>query len=1270
MSAILDLITGGDLLPQVYCKKVTLENHPKEATDTLVTLNFELYQKASSLTDSNWLNNLNVLGADIYDSMFIQIIAYSKKNNIKKLLAGNKPAPSSVIPVPPNKVGNVYVLQQQAGDGHLPRRDTSGFFGSFDIARNDILDQNIQSRNDSPLFETESKLTQNLDSMPIRLKNSSILSTLANPATKKFLQYVSGKQLKPREETINGQVYYVVPFTQTFRFRTGDTNPPKNLGFLFYTMLDIPDFLEKTGINYVIKTDALLEKYILEGPVNTEIVFMNGKPAIERETFFLPNGKKWEGSVHLHTSMNPAPDGYAGDGSLGENKGWMAGARHLGMADQPKLSLRSVPNYKIQDFRSDVSKQPLDTFLGFGTDAPVFSLNANVQGTVNKFLSPFQKETRKYLSKFGGGKSTLDNPEANYNAVGVSYYDNDAEFSKLYLSRDRNNSARGMFFINIEEFLRNNSKIYPMILDTPKNELSADPYGQLITLLMKKAVATQSKILEIKLYRDRVKKKKVSLKTERYANDTSYEEPSHLVGTFYDIDGYQTPSQTSGISEITLGGDFDPLQQRFFMFSDIDVGKKSAGLYQYRIEVEFQDGTYRMLNDILKALAFQKSFLRGYYNFATSYFSMPMLKVIPGGHSQARKPYFQNGSFHQKFQQDLAAHPTLSAKPWEGVLKSLLALKYIFGISTKSFDVESLAPMIDPVGGSPQGINFVIKIVGSVITKLEDLLDVNRLSKSGSELDSVTKIDGYNFNNFLDYQVSSTDTRISDEYSFNNLFEAVSNENIYSSYLDISSDFASSGHFAHHGLRRINTTSFIRRCQLDTAKFMQPLGPNSFQDAWTTQVISQQYGDYLANSGYSYLSPSIVEFADSLQGYDPDREKPRSFHYLYKAFRPYAEGYLGSVDLPNTSMYSNVFANMENYEKLLIALMIYGRNKKNNPDADLVDSFSIGPTHRGNANSAAIETREAYKNLFEDSGLVIHSMKNYDKFFGKDFDKQSGVTGPDNISDKEEYHSKSNSVLEGTAGLWLDDYSDGNLETHKYLQKLLFNQQTVIPRPSLGKLYDTYSAQQSNIHKALWMNKNVGLAALNNTFKTVFAQALTDDNNVSYLAFFFFHLTMTARIDVFSPTSSNSVAKDDEENWTLLGREHIENMTEEKNLFCRLVLPQEVEDAGIKIPILDKYFLISGNPVFSTSYIATQALAGNVGSVSYDVATPTQGQVVETIVPTTAGTAASQVASSGYDASKNLGGETGGIRVGIAGEGKMTDQLSHALFMEQLENKY
>ena len=277
MSAILDLITGGGLLPHVYCKKVTIETHPEDSDYSAVNLDFELYQLASNLSESNWLNKLNVLGADIYDFVFIQIIPFSKPENVKKLFASHQPSPPSAFPVPPQNVGNVYVLQHQAGDGHLPRKNTGGW-GSQD------------STNKSPMFPVYDKDLYDQSPVPIRVKNSAAFSSLS--ATNDYLDY-EDNNLPPREEIKNGQPYYVLPFKQTYKI----PNSTKNLGFLFYTMLDIVRFVEAIGMESdllgVDLEDSMLERYVIEGPVNTEIVFKDGGLAQTREVFTLSDGTIW-----------------------------------------------------------------------------------------------------------------------------------------------------------------------------------------------------------------------------------------------------------------------------------------------------------------------------------------------------------------------------------------------------------------------------------------------------------------------------------------------------------------------------------------------------------------------------------------------------------------------------------------------------------------------------------------------------------------------------------------------------------------------------------------------------------------------------------------------------------------------------------------------------------------------------------------------------------------------------------------------------------------
>jgi len=1266
MSAILDMITGGGLLPHVYCKKVTLENHSDDIDAVSVTLDFELFQLASALSESNWLNNFNVLGANIYDSMMIEVIPFRHPNNIKKLLASNTPKAwpklttmfSEMLEsgvahedfnIPISSVGNVYVLKQQAGDGYLPRSSIK------------TVDQEDGpfSGNLNTIFPISSEFGTSMESWtpPIRMKSSSIIQSLSG----KFLEapteaggYYSQdlNVLPPREEIKNGQVYYVIPFRQTFQHNI-KTHP--NLGFLFYSMLHIPDFLAATGefsneeIHTVVGEN--LEQLVIEGSVNTEIVFKDGKPTQTREAFFLPNGREWEGSVHLHAEgYNPDPDGYAGDGGYGENKGWMVGEKHIGMSDQPKISLQEVPNRRMQDFRRTLAEQPYDGFMGLGVDAPIFSLNAKVQNAVHLFLSPFQKESRKYLSKFGGKKSD----GAQYNSVGVSYYDNDAEFSKLYLSRDRSNNARGVFFINMEEFMRNNSKIFPIMFDKaplkwtylgptadPPWKWQPDLEGIEIVEQEKRRILASSKIIEIKLYRDRVKKNMVGIKRENYANDTTYEEPSFLVGT---VGAHEVGS--TGLKKLSLGGTVDPLLQKFFMFSDHDVGEKSAGLYQYRMDVILQDGTYQYLNDLLRQVVQARMLADEYYNLATGFYSdMTQIaqgkdKGWQGGEKYKNKPYFQNGAFTQQFKLDADANSrliSLASNPNNNVITNILRkTKYIFGLNSLG-DLKSLSSYLDPSSGSPQGISFIIKLLHSVIKKLEDLLEVNKIKKTGSELANTSVASGYNLANFIDVDISPSDSIVHDSHTFNSLFEGLSNENIFSDYLSVNSAYGHN-YYAGHGLRRLYISGYTKRCQLETAKIISqlPLSTN-----WDTQhsqpTPTGQNGTYTdgnvrwSDAGYSYLSPSIVELSDSL--YDPSREEKRSYSFHYNTFKPNAEDYLTSTyAFASTDLHAESYKDYSNYDRLLMSIMSHGLNKKDTPHADLTDAFSVdniwyNDSGGGYINPMKIETREAYKNVFDRYGLVVHQMDNYEKFYGENFSKAGGVLGPDIKNDREEYHDSTN-----VPGMWLNkDFSDGRMMSQEYLRKLLFDpSQLLIEKPRFAAvvppiLINTSDASWTklpNVEKAYYIYRNGTFSDIQSRFKKLFDTVIPHahagifySSEIQYHAFMFFHMGLQVKVEVFDPKGEITVAKNDEEYWTLLTRDHINNVAKMQQLLCRMVYNNEKIAQSVRLPMLDKYFLISrpdGGAVTefvtqqaTTAVTTTQAQATTGGTTAAAGQTPT-----------------------------------------------------------------
>ena len=515
------------------------------------------------------------------------------------------------------------------------------------------------------------------------------------------------------------------------------------------------------------------------------------------------------------------------------------------------------------------------------------------------------------------------------------------------------------------------------------------------------------------------------------------------------------------------------------MFSDLDVGEKSAGLYQYRIEVTFHDGTYEYLNSILKNMVGARVLLEEYHDIATGYYvsesSEPNSNYIGWrGRAdyikQTRKPYYQDGVFSQAFANFISNYPKSAIRNFwkmsdnsggynEKNLVSLLSqVGVIFSIhdSWKSDFVQNIYNMMSPDSGSPQGINFVMKFVDSVITKLEDLLDVTKINKKGSELSNSSVPDGYSFNNFFDYHVSPTDTILHDDHTFYDLFEGLSNENIFSDYLTVGDDHVSDGAFSDFGLRRIYFEKFTRRCQLEALKYLAGGGFNPVQD-WDDSLVDLGDTSFkLSDTGYSYLSPSIVELSDpssentlklidafghGAPGYGIMNTTRNSFSYYYNAFKKEE----------NTISISDNYSDLKNYERLLLALINYKFNKENVQDADLSDAFSFtsgtpSMTYGPGVDPKNIEIRESYKNIFEAHGLTVHDIKNYETFYGSEFDKTPGTIGADNKSDKEEYHTN---VDNKYPGLWLkEDYSDGNLLTQTFFRSLLFHpKQDFIDRP-------------------------------------------------------------------------------------------------------------------------------------------------------------------------------------------------------------------------------
>lgn len=1172
MSSILDLVTGGSLLPHVYCRKVTLERSASDASLVDLTLLLEIYQDKNALASSSWLNDLSTQGTSFLDSMFVQVLELTHYENVQKLLPSYQPLENP---------GNLYVAKQRLGDGYLPRGVKIGGTSDSNSDLPGVSDTTevVKGINNGLLFSPES----NVIPAPFQVSNSSLLGNISG---KQGLKAYSD-QGKVREEVINGKAYYAIPFEHKIK----DFNPSgtsfdgeytgttgQNLGFAFYTFLNIPYWISNLEIAGSTIDPSLyqnmFEKLIIEGPVNSEVVFVNGALQKTREAFFLPSGLSWEGSVHLHASgINPSPNGYSGDGATGDEfRGWMAGEKHTGPT-QPKLKLLEVPNNKLVDFRHGLFAEPLDQVLGLGTETEVFDLNPEVATIVDQFISPFQKEKKKDFIK-----------------------DNDSEFSKLYISRDKDNKARALFFIDMIQLLNNNSNLFPLLFD--KSASGAD--GLLNFLLInpgdKLSILEKSKILQLKVYRDRVKKRVIGTRYENYSNDESYEEPSKLIGTISDENSYKTPNQGGALSEIdgiiNDSVDFSTnFATRHFMFTDSDVSSMSAGTYRYRLEFEFKDGTYEFLYELSRQLSNIKMLLDEYYDLSTSYFATYgnlnfNRNMISEDYVKASfKKYFDNGvfvpEFFEKVEELTTETPTKPApwpvKPWNAAPLILKKVQRIFGLFPKSegsksgvdFDDDSIKNMLSPVSGTPHGIEFFSRLLRTSINKIDSLLGATKVNKTGSEIAASSVPNGYNFNTQADVVVSPGDFTIREDYSFdhpNELFHATSNNNIYMDYLSIGNAMPSS----FMGMRSVKTQYFINRCRLEAVKF-SPLP--KFIDRFNgtgAGIFSGDIGlasapagtegpkfinnpDSFSRTGYSYLAPSIVRLSDPIQNME-------AYNFLYSAFKDTATSYLDNPNTETNSLFSYNFTSWVSYDRLFISLFNYKNNKKENPDADLMDSFTSAP--EDNVFEMAMQAREPYKRTMEEMGITLHDPALHKNFF----EKESGAVSVKQATKQRKKHLKP------------QEYSDGLINAESFFKAFIFNRsQSVIGLKGNSPTPESYNINLPTSFK---------LYHVNQTHKSVFdreilhpeiAPAFTEGTATSkkYNNFLFFNMNLTSKIEVFRGTEGNN-AKNDASAWSLLSEADL-NLEDNQKLFCRIVLYNRSLAKNIELPILDKYFLIYNN---------------------------------------------------------------------------------------------
>jgi hypothetical protein len=1175
--SVLDLVVGGSLLPHIYCTKITVDKQSNNNPHLKkVTVNFEIYEDQKNLESSQWLQSLSLPGFEgksLLDALFIQVLPVTKKENFDRLKPSRDPAAGTVAEGNSSR-SNIYLAHMIHGDGYLPRAPDElnssknpniPYYGPYFPEDIDVL------KNDLGLVKTE----------PFRVSTSSLLGNL-NGADVLPAMVAEGKIT---EKIIGKKVYYVIPFEYTFLH---DQLASNQLGLMFYSYLSVAGWLKSMGGDMAGLLPASLidyESLILEGPINTEIIYEPGNKLSEkRETFLQGNGQYWEGSVHYHSDANPAPDGYTG---------WMAGEKHKASANQPKLQLIETPNYKIVDtstMSNNVIADPPDQGIsGMGVDYTVG-------------LGPAYESAQDLINYFAESQNVILKPSSESEIVRKHFSgDNDSEYSNFYITRDKDNNARGMFFINFRNMLRNNSHLFHVFTKFGRD--------QAINLILSK-----SKLLELRLYRDRVKKNLPSIGTEKFENDEVYEEASRLVGTISDIADYKSASNNENLMEVSLDSTQDFV--RYFMFSDYEISNHSSGMYQYRVEVDFKDGTYDVVQTWLNNLQRARAKLAVYYDLSIS---GDNLGVEPGSYQQLGgfqnssenydktffKPYYDANAAAFRDEFLIAAMnlkgldyeiDNVSYYIWEAVPNLIDQAQALFLKSNPPQQMFSglwmkLVMLMYPGsfgGGSPQGIQLVMKILDGWIQKLQSITKSVKRKSTGSELNAKTSSA---LKSDIVYEASPSRSIINETHTYDHpsqMFTAISNKDVYKDYLSVGEPLFTN----FYGLRDVTKEYYQKRCQLDAVKF-SPLAVNGFSGGTNQTNIAMKYsmmgpeptfdGEVsFETTGYSFLTPSILEISDP-------GEKNVSFDFYISIFDINAWFALNGAPTPPFNSGGRGVLSKDSANSFVTSLLNYNNYKTNIDFADLGDAYydmqeSLGVDDAsmqafGGVLAAFIQKREPSKNIFDNISVTLHEEDKHDSFFKKpsgfidSFGQANPVPGfdpsyPPNIQ---------------------NDFSDGTLLVDNYLYKIMHSPlQNVVKMPvgtngsnepgappiALGAA--DYKHLPNSFKMKFLHNNRVGLGESGAVYvQPKFIHSMTsNDPMISSLKYINFNLT--SRIEVFSLHKDTiEFSKNDEPSWKLLQKSHITNLGLGDKLFCRIRYfdPRLVQ--GMELPILDKYFLIS-----------------------------------------------------------------------------------------------
>ena len=594
----------------------------------------------------------------------------------------------------------------------------------------------------------------------------------------------------------DGNRVYTINYQTQF---TVEAKNPNHLAYFADVMLNVDAIRDKFDLN---------EELNFEGNNNptSEIVIENAKIKSTTHVFVTQDGDLWKGQVHYHGEQNPDPTGYIG---------WMGGLEHSPDQAQPRLIMKSVPNYVVQDLRSveRLDRRPLDL-------NKLSKIGHNLMGSIKTFISG---EEYKHAAK-------------------------NSYFTKLYHSKDLSGRARLMFGLDEKNLFIDKSK-YGKFYD-------GESYGN----IKDEAIVLKS----MKIIRNRIENyqpgnSQASLMDHAESDDPHVEDKKRVN---FQVASLNSPEVLNTITELPQAL-ANSTGVRYFTATDNDVATEERGYYQYGIELEYEDNTIDYFKEKLNNLdVLMKNFKlyheeakfigiqQFYQEISDPHIDTPLeTGQLPTGDPKSAFNVSSN-RFNKWFVDEMQnKYPTWQAKPYWAAIVSFRNLLYDLAVPQQIANeaTSPMFPMSNPETGSPGGISKVIATIETMIQKIRTLLGLSHATLPAGDTTSL----GVSKSVAISKASNKKRTikivkwfKLADE-----VLDATDDAGVGYDFLSMTKNF-NEGNL--NGLMTIGSDVYKNRVNLETAKYFKDI------DDTISHPNNPEISDSLSSSKYSYLSPSWI----------------------------------------------------------------------------------------------------------------------------------------------------------------------------------------------------------------------------------------------------------------------------------------------------------------------------------------------------------------------------------------------------------------------------